>query len=88
MKGRKILATMVAIAMLFSAMVLITNVMNIGSITANATPGIDAFEGGDPTVGSDVINTSVDELYYMNSDLTYITANGSANWDPGATYHL
>ena len=54
-------------------------------------PGVNAWEGGNLTVGADVLNTSTEKIYYKSTKLPknpnnnqyYISVNGSLNWGTG-----
>jgi len=59
-----------------------------GNITVHVnvgTPGVDVWEGGNSTVGDDVLNTSTKDIKYGTTK--NIVVNGSANWGSG-TYCL
>ena len=94
MIGRKILAMVIAMTMVLSAMVIMNEVTNIhiGFVgepaSAWITPGIHSREGsGSLNIGSNVLNTSTGSLYYMSS-IREIEANGNLNWNTSRTYHL
>ena len=93
MISKKILAVVIALAMVMSAMVIIREVThtNIGFVgePVHAVPGIDSREGnGSLAIGANVLNTSVGLLEYMSSGTIEIEVNGDLNWGASKTYYL
>ena len=89
MRGRKIISTIVAITMIFSAMVVLNQLTDFKFVeTTSAYPGINAWEGNGTIAApnGDVLNTSTSELVYDPDTPVAIYVNGSLNWS--TTYYL
>jgi hypothetical protein len=70
MKGSKILAMLVVLAMLTSTIILFVNVKNEKGIAKAATMGVDDFQGS-PS-GANILNMTEDELELVKSSGSYV----------------
>lgn len=87
MRGRKIISTLVAVTMLFSAMVVLNQLTDFKFVEqAGAVPGIDEWEGSGSINTSDILTTSTVNLVYDPDTAVEISVNQSANWS--GTYYL